>query len=470
MKLFDIAAKTHAKPMQTELGVKWAGTCPACDAKNGLHITQINGEVALVCIWCNLADDELLAPLETTLDDVEVLEDDLEVESQKALRSMLAREEAKTRLVRMQAIEEVSAIQSVSAKDLLREEIPDVPYRVDRLWPVGGNVVLSAQAKAGKSTLAMNLTRALVTGQRFLGEFETSKPTGKIAIIDLELSRSHLQSWLGSIGVDTEQVVVYPMRGRASAIAKAMLDPQARSEFATDLREQGVEVLIIDPLSVLLNGAGIDENSNTEVGGMLRNGIAGLREDAGISDVLVIHHSGHGAKGRTRGASVILDWPDAIWTLTVDDSTTDTDDDDAEAEGASSAPRFLKAVGRDVDVPETALRFDIESKRLVAEKVGTSRSRLAWIRTMTRREKLLIDALVAADGNAITGRKEWENLSKVTGAKASRPIENLINSGMVEIVGEVVRGKPTTYRLSDEGRALVDAGSNDPGAIGAQEF
>ncbi len=230
MKLFDIAAKTHAKPMQTELGVKWAGTCPACDAKNGLHITQINGEVALVCIWCNLADDELLAPLETTLDDVEVLEDDLEVESQKALRSMLAREEAKTRLVRMQAIEEVSAIQSVSAKDLLREEIPDVPYRVDRLWPVGGNVVLSAQAKAGKSTLAMNLTRALVTGQRFLGEFETSKPTGKIAIIDLELSRSHLQSWLGSIGVDTEQVVVYPMRGRASAIAKALdCDPEPKA-------------------------------------------------------------------------------------------------------------------------------------------------------------------------------------------------------------------------------------------------
>ena len=471
MKLFDIAAKTHAKPMQTELGVKWAGTCPACDAKNSLHITQARGVVSIACIWCNITDDEVLAPLETCIDDIEVLEDELEIDAQKHLRGLLAREEAKARLVRLQAIEEVSAIQSVSAKELLAEEIPEVPYRVDRLWPVGGNVVLSAQAKAGKSTLAMNLTRALVTGQRFLGEFETSKPTGKIAIIDLELSRSHLQSWLGSIGVDTDQVVVYPMRGRASAIAKAMLDPQARSEFATDLREQGVEVLIIDPLSVLLNGAGIDENSNTEVGGMLRNGIAGLREDAGISDVLVIHHSGHGAKGRTRGASVILDWPDAIWTLTVDDSTTDAHDDEvAEAEGASSAPRFLKAVGRDVDIPETALRFDTESKRLVAEKVGTSRSRLAWIRTMTRREKLLIDALVAADGNAITGRKEWENLSKVTGAKAGRPIENLINSGMVEIVGEVVRGKPTTYRLSDEGRALVDAGSSDPGAIGAQEF
>ena len=472
MKLFDIALVTNSVPREATapIVVSWQGDCPDCNGKNSFFLSQSHQIITVSCVDCGIAESELFKALGTTEEELEVLPDELEVKSQRQLIADLSRKEAKSRSVRMEAVQEVNQIEWVTAKELLAEQTPEIAFRVEGLWPVGGNVLLSAQAKAGKSTMAMNLTKSLIEGSPFLGTFKTEKPHGKIAIADLELSRTNLQSWLSTIGVDTEDVLVIPMRGKASGFATALLDKQARGELAARFREENVEVLIIDPLSVLLNGAGIDENSNTDVGGMLRNGISALREEAGISDVLVIHHAGHGAKSRSRGASVIMDWPDALWTLTVDSNTTEDEADLTEG-AVETASRYFKATGRDVEVPETVLGFNAATKQLSITAIGMNRQKAAFFKKITSQENAILSALYDAENHRIEGQNTLRDLAGLSGKSAKKPLDNLINSGMVEIEGGVaVRGRLTVFQLTDTGLRCREGYERDPGEIGADEY
>lgn len=54
----------------------------------------------------------------------------------------------------------------ITLTELQRAPIPESKFAVDRLWPDGGNVLLAAQRKAGKTTIVGNLLRALVDGTR----------------------------------------------------------------------------------------------------------------------------------------------------------------------------------------------------------------------------------------------------------------------------------------------------------------
>jgi len=463
--LLDVVFAARAQAKDTESGLRWQANCPICDDPSMLIIQEPSRDFGVQCIWGDCTEQQILDALGfPDKSDIRGIDPAIEEQTQKELLRLQARDEARRRHLQLEGAINLDAIEFLPVGDLLTEEIPEAKYRVDRLWPIGGNVVLAAEAKAGKSTLALNLVKSLTDGSPFLGQFAVTPPEGKIAILDLELNRANLQDWIGRIGIKPDNVIVLPMRGKASNIAKAFRDDHSRLQFANKLREHDVEILIIDPLSVLLNNSGADENSNSEVGTILRNGIAALREDAGLSEVFVIHHAGHGGK-RSRGASVILDWPDAIWTLTKDaDDSDDVDDDDSDAN--VSGTRFLKATGRDVEMRETALEFDAASSYLTALKEGTGRRQLAWIKRMNAHEHRIMTALIDNDGE-IVGLKELEKISGVTGAKIKKPLERLMDDGMVEIAGggKPVRGKPTTYRLTRNARELTEKTAVDPGEI-----
>lgn len=89
---------------------------------------------------------------------------------------------------------------------------------------------------------------------------------------------------------------------------------------------------------------------------------------AGVVDDMVVHHAGHAGE-RSRGASRLLDEPDAIWTLTKDSDFTES----SEANPLPASPtRYLSAYGRDVELPPEALKFDMGSRQLTL--TGLSRS------------------------------------------------------------------------------------------------
>lgn len=112
------------------------------------------------------------------------------------------------------------------------------------------------------------------------------------------------------------------------------LTSDAAAEAAVKwLKDNDVAYWIIDPWARICAWSDVDENSNPEVGPLLQR-VDEIASDAGVADVLVVHHAGH-TKGRPRGATVLPDWADGIWTYWRDEESDD---------------RYLKAEGRGVHV------------------------------------------------------------------------------------------------------------------------
>jgi hypothetical protein len=245
---------------------------------------------------------------------------------------------------------------SVSLRELLARERTSTKYRIDRLWPTGGKVLITAPKKSGKTTLVGNLIRCLVDGDQFLsrpvepGEFkvaafgfEVQRTERVVMLLDFEMTEDMLCEWLADQRImNSDQVHIELLRGRTWDPR----DDDQRRRWAKYLRALKAGALIIDPIGPILHGLGIDENSNSEVGRFLA-ALDKLVHETGIDEHAVVHHAGHGTDQRARGASAFLGWPDAIWQMTRSDYGS-----------------FLSAEGRDVLLPETALMFNRATRRL----------------------------------------------------------------------------------------------------------
>jgi hypothetical protein len=249
-------------------------------------------------------------------------------------------------------------LDAVTLTDLVAQ--PDDPetYRVDGLWPSGGRVLLAAAAKTGKTTLVgANLLRCLVDGGDFLGRMRTTPATGRVLYLNMELAAGTMRRWLRDTPIsDTDRVIVANLRGKAAAVT--LHTQPGRERFAEFLRRHSVEVVLLDPLAPLLASLGLDENSNADVARFFAWWSETLTA-AGVTDDLIVHHTGHNGH-RSRGASRLMDEPDALWTLTR--SSRDV-------EGPSDfdvvdEPRFLAAHGRDVDLPPEALHYNPATREL----------------------------------------------------------------------------------------------------------
>ncbi len=269
--------------------------------------------------------------------------------------------------------------ESTSLTDLLAEPDDGPAWRVEGLWPAGGNVVLAAREKAGKSTLVGNVLRCLADGGQLLGDdapawlpgvegpaagfaVTTLAPGRRVVLFDAELSRRMVRTWLRDHGIrNTDQVHVVALRGRVRDFA--ITDPACLFAWAAHLRDLNAGVVIVDPLSPLLSDAGLDENGNGAdgMGGWLA-AFDALLHEAGADEGMVVHHTGHDGE-RTRGASRLRGWPDAEWVINV-----------AGAKGEEPQPdarRYFRAKGRDVAVREQEIGYEPAARRWVLNGGGS---------------------------------------------------------------------------------------------------
>lgn len=252
---------------------------------------------------------------------------------------------------------EVEIPDGTDLEDLLAEPDEHTRWRITDLWPRHGNVILAAAYKSGKTTMTGNVVRSLVDGDRFLGIYEVDQMTeGTIAILDFEMPRTKLKEWLRDQGiVNRRRVKVRTMRGKSRSFN--ILDDDIRRRWALKLINDDARVLILDCLAPVLTGIGLSESKNEEVGQFL-NAVKALVDEAGLDEVLIVHHMGH-VQERTRGAASLLDWPDSLWKL-----VRQKDDTNPFAEADPAAPRFFSAFGRDVNVKEGQILFDPATRRL----------------------------------------------------------------------------------------------------------
>lgn len=223
----------------------------------------------------------------------------------------------------------------------LQQKITDEEWLIDGLLHHQGKALLSAQMKAGKSTMMLEIIRALTSGTEFLGRFKVPKPL-TVAFYDMELGRPMAQRWLRDVkGIDLDRLHYVSLLGRGGAVD--MRSKQLREATARRLSGLGVDVLIVDPVSPVLSALGISENDSESVRPFL-DSFDQLATEAGLSGVIITAHTGHENKTRARGSTAFGDWPTALWNM--------------QKEGeANDAPRTFAAYGRDVNVPRGPLVF-----------------------------------------------------------------------------------------------------------------
>lgn len=233
-----------------------------------------------------------------------------------------------------------------SLTTLLSEPESPTNYRIERVAPTNARVMLSAQQKAGKTTIRDGAVRSFVDAEPFLGHFTINTPSQQLVLLDDELSEDMMRRWLRAQQIrNTDAVTTVSLRGRVGTFD--LLDDRTRAAWAQRFRDLGCDYLILDCLRPVLDALGLSEDKDA---GRFLVAFDALLAEADISDALLVHHMGHSGE-RARGDSRLQDWPDAIWRV-----VRENDD--------PNSPRYFSAYGRDVSVPEGRLSYDPSTRRI----------------------------------------------------------------------------------------------------------
>jgi hypothetical protein len=270
---------------------------------------------------------------------------------EQALRAEIERQRAQRGARAFLAAEEATAAFREPVGASLADELamPDepVPFLVNRVFPSGANVLLTAQFKAGKTSTVNHLTKAIVDGEPFLGAYAVSLSPGNVALWNYEVTAAMNRRWLREVGIAAPaRVRVLNLRGqRLSLIAPIAVEWAVRW-----LSENEISVWILDPFARAFLGSGDSENDNAQVGAFLET-LDIIKARAGVSELVMVSHTGRGiaevGAERSRGATRLDDWADVRWLLTLD----------------AEEQRFFRAIGRDVEEPEGRIEWDAERRQ-----------------------------------------------------------------------------------------------------------
>ena len=241
-----------------------------------------------------------------------------------------------------------------SAYDQLAEGIPEIDWVAADLISAG-IALLNAQWKTGKTTLLMNLARALLMGETFLGRFEAKLKEGEcVGYLNMELPKRQFNSWLSQMAVSDEalkRLSPYHAMEHGFSVLDFSND-QAVQWVIQWLIDGGITVLFADPLAKLYNparwgGSGDPNAAFTQWWKVLEDVV----REANLRAVVIAHHTGFAedAADRARGASAMMDNPTVNMAFRHNGASGDLVVPDNK--------RYLKAKGRDVLVDEFELDY-----------------------------------------------------------------------------------------------------------------
>lgn len=260
-----------------------------------------------------------------------------------------------------------------SLTDELKLPIEEVKWTIKDIFPTGANVTLTAQYKAGKTTLINSLAKSLADGEKFLNYFEQPDHKGRIVIFNYEVSENQYRRWMNDVCIESsDKITLVHLRGKRLPLTVARVEDLTVSI----LKDLDAQTWILDPFARAFTGCG-DENSNSDVGVFLDT-LDVIKERSGVSNLVLPIHTGRAQENgvdRARGATRLDDWADVRWLLK------------KTADG-----RFFSADGRDVLQEEQMLTFDEATRSLT---LGGVDSRMAKKRGL---EDMWIDVVVANPG------------------------------------------------------------------------
>lgn len=358
------------------------------------------------------------------------------------VRSLRIRSKANA-LYQQELMGEAAGYTSLTGSEIYA--MPDEPtvYAIDELLPQGGNALLSAQHKAGKTSLALTLCKALCDEEHFLGEYQCSLAADStVVFLNYELTEQQFARWVRKLGLtNRDRLIVKNLRGRNFPFWL----PEYRKAIVEDLQDDKCSWLIIDPMIMAARGILQSENDSMQMA-EFQSAVDQLKVMAGIENMVMTNHMGWESvnqdQGRSRGSSRQEDWGDSIWRLTTEGN-------------GGHVPRSLSAFGRDVDLSPIELQFDRDT--------GTFRS-LGMGRVEARNERVMREWCSKLRAWSRTHAGSWPNTRTArgeVGGKAGR--REIVMAEAVQLGYVVVdhMGNSDIYRLTDSGARFVEGAQTD---------
>lgn len=229
--------------------------------------------------------------------------------------------------------------------DELKLPIEEVKWTIKDIFPTGANVTLTAQYKAGKTTLINSLAKSLADGEKFLNYYDQPEHKGRIVIFNYEVSENQYRRWMSDVAIESsDKITLVHLRGKRLPLTVARVEDLVVSI----LKDLDAQTWILDPFARAFTGCG-DENSNSDVG-LFLDTLDVIKDRAGVSNLVLPIHTGRAQENgidRARGATRLDDWADVRWLLK---KTTDG--------------RFFSADGRDVLQEEQMISFNEVTRSL----------------------------------------------------------------------------------------------------------
>ena len=220
----------------------------------------------------------------------------------------------------------------------LSEPDPVVEWTIDGLHSVGGNTTITAGFKVGKTTFVMNLIKALVDQEAFLGEHQVRSLAGRVALWNFEVEEVQMRRTFREMGIKKSSNIWHlPLRGHGMNL----MDDAAYAWALGEMKRQEIEVWILDPFSGAYYG---DENDNSQINAFTKR-LDEFKREARIKDLFIPVHTGRYVEEgneRARGGAKLDDWTDNRWVL---------------AKHSETGDRYFKAEGRRVEMAEHELQF-----------------------------------------------------------------------------------------------------------------
>lgn len=296
--------------------------------------------------------------------------------------------------------------------DLLQKDWPEERDFIERLLGKDEFGLFYAQRKVGKTVLLVNLIKAIVDHELFLGVYEVAPLSGRVGLLNFEMTEQKMTAWLSDIGIkNIDRVAMWNLRGKESTFD--LRDENRMSEWVAELRAAEVEFPIWDCLKPVVKALGLSEDKEL---GLLLYPFRQMCISAGTSGGLVTHHAGW-SDAHSIGDSTAEAFADQIWKMTLNEKTD---------------VRSFEARGRDVTEPQTELTWNPLTRGVT-------------IKSDTNAEQAVLDALARNDGIIISTRLLRAEAKGFRGAVLDSAAEALKSKGKISITGT----SPKTYKIKE---------------------
>jgi len=305
-------------------------------------------------------------------------------EEEKAARLAAAREKkihekaqeklidrAADRLVKQwEAEQEFTDFEILGGDETSEDEQVAEEWLIEKLFPNGASTLLAAGPKAGKTVLGLNVSDCLLTGNKFLDEFEVRKlrEDEVILYINMEVVPAEFKKMMDVRGLTgNPQFKRMHLRGKEHNMN--FRNPAIKEMMEKKIRDSGATILIIDPVGVIFSVMGIttdSSGSNDDIREFYML-FDSLRETTNVREILYVIHAGHatdnmdGRQSIARGASALAATPDALWNYYLSDSKD------------AFSQRMLRATGRyGVRLEPTKIEYEPETIGLKVDRSVTA--------------------------------------------------------------------------------------------------